>query len=384
LKCIVPGRRPLSRLLRTSLFECICHFVAASAFASTPSAGIGVQGSGMTPQLMFACCDQGVDQMQSLFADPRVFADLKDLHAGLGVAIVDFTPQRAELVRRLNRDGIPVIAGLGMPPEQGFYFNAENAPEAAAQFAAFDAWSREQGLRWDGVGLDIEPNFAELASLKGHRWRLFTTLLWRAVDVQRMHRAQRVYSALIANIRSRGYFVQTYQLPYLPVERKAHSSLLDRMLGTVDVRGDQEVLMLYTSYAGPAGAAIIWKLGPDAQSIAICCTDGDPAANPAVLDWSRFSRDLIVASHFSHVIGVYDLEGCVRQGFLPRLKTMNWSQSVTIPAVAIRSANHHLRMLRLVLWISSHLLYLVFVLLLAIALIGWRWRVHKIKGSPST
>ena len=271
-----------------------------------------------------------------------------------------------------------------MTPEQGFYFNAENAPEAAARFAAFDAWSREQGLRWDGVGLDIEPNFAELVSLKGHRWRLFTTLLWRAVDVQHMHRAQQVYSALIANIRSRGYFVQTYQLPYLPVERKAHSFLLDRMLGTVDVRGDQEVLMLYTSYAGPAGAAIIWKLGPDAQSIAICCTDGDPAANPAVLDWSRFSRDLIVASHFSHVIGVYDLEGCVRQGFLPRLKTMNWSQSVTIPAVAIRSANHHLRMLRWVLWISSHLLYLVFVLLLAIALIGWRWRVRKIKGSPST
>jgi hypothetical protein len=198
-----------------------------------------------------------------------------------------------------------------------------------------------------------------------------------------MHRAERVYSALIANIRSRGYFVQTYQLPYLPVERKAHSSLLDRMLGTVDVRGDQEVLMLYTSYAGSAGAAIIWKLGPDAQSIAICCTDGDPAANPAVLDWSRFSRDLIVAGHFSHLIGVYNLEGCVRQGFLTRLKTMNWSQSVTIPAVAIRAANHHLCMLMLVLRIGSHLLYFVSVLLLAIVLIGWRWRIRKIKRSAS-
>ena len=369
------GRRHYRSLLRAVLFVGVCQFAVASPPASRPATGIRVQGPGVTPQLMFACCDQGVDQMQSLFADPRVFAVLKDLHAGLGVAIVDFTPERAELVRRLNQAGIPVIAGLGMPLEQGSYFSAENAPEAAARFAAFDAWSREQGLRWDGVGLDIEPNFAGLASLKGHKWRLFTTLLWRAVDVQRMHRARRLYSALIANIRSRGYFVQTYQLPYLPVERKTHSSLLDRMLGTVDVRGDQEVLMLYTSYAGSAGAAIIWKLGPEAQSIAICCTDGDPATNAAVLDWSRFSRDLIVAGHFSHLIGVYNLEGCVRQGFLPRLKTMNWSQSVTIPAVAIRSANHHLRMLRLVLWISSHLLYLVVVLLLAIALIAWRWRI---------
>jgi hypothetical protein len=362
----------------------LCHFVAACALASAPSADIRVQGPGVAPQLMFACCDQGVDQMQSLFADPRVIAGLKDLHAGLGVAIVDFTPERAELVRRLNREGIPVIAGLGMPPEQGSYFNAENAPEAAARFAAFDAWSREQGLRWDGVGLDIEPNFAELASLNGHRWRLFTTLLRRALDFQRMQRAQRLYSALIANIRSRGYSVLTFQLPYLPVERETHSFLLDRMLGTVDVRGDQEVLMLYTSYAGTAGAAIIWELGPDAQSIAICCTDGDPSANPAVLDWSRFSRDLIVASHFSHFIGVYNLEGCVRQGFLPRLETMNWSQSVTIPAVAIQSANHHLRVFRLVLWISSHLLYFVFVLLLAMALIGWRWRIRKMDRSLST
>jgi hypothetical protein len=318
-----------------------------------------------------------MSQMQPLLANDGVIAKLKSLHASLAVAILDFTPERAELVRRLNRDGIPVIASLTMPPEQGSYFNAENAPQAAARFAAFDAWSREQGLRWDGVGIDIEPNFAELASHRGHWWRLFTTLLRRAVDFQRMRRAQQLFSALIANIRSHGYFVLTYQLPYLPVERKTHSSLLDRMFGTVDVRGDQEVLMLYTSYAGTAGAAIIWRLGADAQSIAICCTNGDPAANPAVLDWSRFSRDLIVASHFSHVIGVYNLEGCVHQDFLPRLQTMIWSQSVTIPAVAIRAANHHLLMLMLVLWISSHLLYLVAAFLLAIAWIVWRWRIRN-------
>jgi hypothetical protein len=323
---------------------------------------------------MFACCDHGMGQMQSLFANTDVIADLKNLHAGLVVAISDVRPERAGIVRRLNQAGIPVIAGLTISTGQGFYFNADNARQAAAEFSAFDAWSRNQGLRWDGVGLDIEPNFAELATLKSHPWQLFTTLLWRAVDLQRMRRAKRAYSALIATLRTRGYFVQAYQLPYLPIERKAQSSLLDRLLGTVDVRVDQEVLMLYTSYAGPVGAAIIWKLGPDAQAIAICCTGGDPDANSAVLNWDRFSRDLIVAGHFSHLIGVYDLEGCVRQGFLSRLKTIDWSQSVIIPADAIQEANHRLRVLGLVLWISSHLLYLIAVLLMAIALIAWRWR----------
>jgi hypothetical protein len=364
-------------VLRAGLFLNLCYCVSVPVLVAMPSTGVTVQGPGVPPNLAFACCDQGIEEMQALFNHQDVIADLRDLHAEIAIPILDFSPERAAAVHRLNQAGIPVIAGLLLPKE-GHYFSADNEPAAAVRFAAFDAWSRNHGLRWNGVGLDIEPNFAELATLRSHPWRLFTTLLWRAVDVQRMRRAKRTYSALIANMRAQGYFVQTYQLPILPVERHAHSSLLDRLLGTVDVRGDQEVLMLYSSYAPPpVGAAIIWKLGPDAQAIAIGVTDGDPRADPAVLDWTRFSRDLIVAGHFSHLIGVYDLEGCVRQGFLSRLKTMNWNQPVTIPADAIRRADHRLLLLRLILSISSHFLYLVVVLVVIIALVAWRWRIHK-------
>ena len=93
---------------------------------------------------------------------------------------------------------------------------------------------------------------------------------------------------------------------------------------------------------------------------------------------------MIVAGHFSHLIGVYDLEGCVRQGFLSRLKTMNWNQSVAIPTDAIRRADHRLLLLGLILWISSHFLYLIVVLVVIIALIAWRWRIHKMKRKLST
>jgi hypothetical protein len=278
--------------------------------------------------------------------------------------------------------GIPVSAVLTMPKGQQSYFNAGNARWAAGRFTAFDAWSRGQGLHWDRVGIDIEPDFHELTDFKGHPFRLLTRFLWRAVDVQRTRRAKQEYLALIADMRARGYFVQTYQLPFLPIERREKSSLLDRMLGTVDVRGDQEVLMLYTSYAGPAGAAILWKLGPDAQAIAICCTDGDPAANSAVLDWDRFSRDLIVAGHFSHFIGIYNLEGCVRQGFLVRLKSVNWSQPVIIPAGAVRMASRRVLVLGVLLWVSSHLQYLLVAFVLAVAWIAWCLRMRIPHKTP--
>jgi hypothetical protein len=137
--------------LRSALVLTVCCF-AAALFASTPPADVTVQGPAVAPQLMFACCDQGVGAMESLFADPHLIVELKELHAGLGVAITDLSPQRAQLVRRLNQAQIPVIAWLLLPPEQGYYFNAENEPAGAARFADFDAWSHDAGLRWDAVG----------------------------------------------------------------------------------------------------------------------------------------------------------------------------------------------------------------------------------------
>ena len=364
------------------LFIGICDFVVVPALASMPSAGIRVQGPGVPPQLGFACCEHGIEQMKSLFDDQNVIDDLRELHAEVAIPTLDLSPERAAVVRRLNQAGIPVIAWMMLSKEEGFYLNADNAPEAAARVAAFEKWSSDNGLEWAGVGLDIEPNFAELAALKTHRWRLITTLLRRSVDNDRIATAHQEYSKLIGQLQKRGYPVQTYQMPYIPAERSVHSTLLDRLLGTVDVRGDQEYLMLYTSFARQVGAGMIWSIGRSAQAISVGSTDGDSAAGfgAGPLNWDEFSRDLIVASHFSHQIGVYDLEGCVRQGFLSRLKTFDWSQSVTIPADALQKADHLHRALQLVLWICDHLLYLFAILLLVVAWMAWRWRNRKVSA----
>ena len=99
------------------------------------------------------------------------------------------------------------------------------------------------------------------------------------------------------------------------------------------------------------------------------------AAGP--LDWNEFSRDLIVASHFTRQIGVYDLEGCLHQGFLPRLQTMNWSQSVIIPAESARRAARLGFIVRSVLWIASNLIYLIAAGLLLIGWLLWSRSIRK-------
>jgi hypothetical protein len=319
--------------------------------------------------------------MQALFADHDVVAALHDLHAQVAVAIADFSPERAQVVRFLNQQQIPVIAGVTLQTKDGPYFNADDVAEAPAQIAAFEKWTRENGLHWDAVGLDIEPNFSELAALKNHRWRLIKTLLRNGFDSKRIERAQEAYSALIRQIQSQGYPVETYTLPYGPVERNLHTTLIDRLLGTVDVSGGENDVMIYTSYARPVGSAIIWDLGPYTQGIIVGVTDGLTPAGSGFgpLDWDEFSSDLIVASHFAHHIGVFNLEGCVRHGYLPRLETMDWGGSLVIPAASVSRAKRQVMALSIALWIGSNLLYFAAALLLVILFV-WRWRVRRLKS----
>ena len=58
--------------------------------------------------------------MQSLFANRDVVASLIELHAVIAVPILDLTSERAQLVHRLNEDGIPVVAWMMLSKEEVF------------------------------------------------------------------------------------------------------------------------------------------------------------------------------------------------------------------------------------------------------------------------
>ena len=363
--------------------------ISTGGFPQAPGSvspgNIRVSGEGNGPPHIVFACDGSASELESLFSQPGVISDLKALDAGIALALPDLTADRARIVRQLNSAGIPVTAGLSLPGEQGYYLNAGNAPEAAARFAAFQTWTRAYGLQWAGVGLDIEPSIQDFGALQSGKWRLAWTLLKRYFDMERVRRAKESYSSFIRQIQAQGYPVETYQFPFLADERRVRSTLLERLAGIVDVRGDREVLMIYTSFNHKLDSAPIWVYGPDAQAIVVGLTTGPEATSRFTrLNWEDLSRDLIVASHFSHVVGVYNLTGCVQQGFLPRFKTMNWNQSVDIPAESIRKATQLRARIQRVIWLVAHLPYFAAAILIAITwYFVWRNRRRRFQRSSS-
>ena len=333
---------------------------------------------------MFACCDQGAQALSSMFADPSVFSDLQELHAGLAIPIDVLSPDRAQLVHRLNQVGLPAVAWMVLPATQGYYVNASNASQTAHWFAEFEEWSRENNLHWSAIGLDIEPDFNEFhLPMRLLAW----TLLQRSFDGERVRRPRQAYGDLIREMQAHGYRVQTYQLIFLADERQVHSTVLERLFGLVDVHSDEEVMMAYSNFNHKVGAAMVWSYGHDTQALAVGSTlssgNGAMDAKYGPLNWDEFSRDTIVASHFSREVGVYSLEGCVRQGFLPRLKAIDWNQGVEIPAVALARMHSFRAGVQAILWTASHLLYLATGFLITVIWLVRRWVRRKRDASAS-
>jgi len=277
------------------------------------------------------------EALSTLFEDKTILEKLLTLEASLSLGILDLSEQRAEVVKRLNAAGIPVIGWLLLPEEDGYWFNIDNYEKAAARYISFKAWTRKHNLQWAGVGLDIEMNINDLRQVMARHQadKFVATLFQRYLNKNRVTRARRVYQALVNVIRSDGYPVESYHLPIIEEERHGRSTVLQRTLGLVDVQADREVLMLYSSFLRPDGAAVLWSYAPNADSIGVGNTGGGVDVEGVIdlepLSWEEFSRDLRLCVMRNKPVHIFCLEGCVAQGFLSKLEDFDWDKPVPIP-----------------------------------------------------
>jgi hypothetical protein len=307
------------------------------------------------PHVTFAC-ELEPGPLAALFADPTVVEQLRSLDATVALGLLDLSAERAAVARRLQEAGVPLVAWLLLPKEEGYWFNASNTTQAAARYDAFRAWTAEHGLRWTGIGFDVEPDYEEMGMLvTGQIGALLPRLFRRLFDRDTVPRAERAYAALVGRARADGYRVESYHFPFIADERRAGSWLLRRAFQLVDVPADTEVFMLYTSFTPGIGPGILWSYAPDAGGIGVGSTGGgvELPGEPPPLTWKALARDLRLARRWSGEVFIFSLEGCVRHGYLARLIDFDWNAPVAPPQAAAARADTARRLLRGLLWASA-------------------------------
>lgn len=324
------------------------------------------------PHLTFYCELEA--RLLASLVEREMIEDLAELKASLSLGILDFSSLRAQVVQRLNLAGIPVVAWLLLPKDQGYWFNLGNVDLAIARFQEFQVWTDENKLIWDGVGLDIEPDIRELEHLSGrNRFRLAGKIGARLVQRRRFKTARQKYLELVAAIRSAGWRVDSYQFPMIADERKSRSTLLQRLTGVVDLPVDREVWMLYSSFFGKLGPGLLASYAPDAQSIGLGSTGGGVNAglgDERWLTWDEFSRDLRLAWHWNEDLHIFSLEGCARQNFMPHLKTFVWDKPIMLPDLPTERITAWRGVLQAILWVNAH----SGSILIGCMIVGWAVR----------
>ncbi len=316
------------------------------------------------PRLTYFC-ELEAKPLEELFSKPGLIEFLQVTQAGVSLGILDLSDQRAEVVRCLNKAGVSVTAWLLLPKDQGYWFNLDNAPQAKLHYRLFQEWTQAQGLKWARIGLDIEPDIRVMQTLTSNRWAQLQRALSNLFDIPRLRDGTRAYHALVKQIHTDGYVIESYQFPFIVDERFARSSLLQRIGGLVDLpEVDREVLMLYSSFTRPWGQGILWSYAAQAQGIGVGSTGGgvDQEAGLKIppLNWAELQTDLLLAHRHSEWIYVFSLEGCVRENFLPLLRDFNWQQSVQIPYAVTQRVQNLRKPLQRILWVSARPAWLLF------------------------
>lgn len=327
------------------------------------------------PELSFAC-ELDPQPLVELFANPDVIAFLRESGSAVTLAILDLSSHRAEVVHQLNEAGIPVTAWLLLPKDQGYWMNLDNAALAMTRYEMFIQWTREHGLQWERIGLDIEPDIRMVQHFSRRSFAHLGRIINHLFDTVRLVRGRKAYQALIDRIHGDGYLVETYHFPFIVDERMAHSTMLQRLTGIVDLPdSDRELLMLYSSFSRPWGQGLLWSYAPYARGIGVGSTGGGVALEGVLatrpLNWAELETDLLLAHRHSDNIMVFSLEGCVQQDFLPQIQAMDWQADVNLPLTYAARVDSYRGLLGRVLWLSGRPAWLLFALALLVSLVTW-------------
>ena len=322
--------------------------------------------NGGTPHLSFFC-ELPEKEFNQLFADSSLIRELAEMQVSLRIGLHDFGKGRTEVIQKLNRAGIPVYAWMLLPEEEGYWFNMHNGDKARKRYDDFKKWTTENNLKWEGTGLDIEPDMNDAKMALSHPWKLAWKVYKRLYDNKSLKDAKDIYQSLISEMKTDGYTVESYIIPYLIEERANKTTSLQKVLGIVDIETDTEIPMLYTSLMDNPGILPLYiKKGHPAG---IGSTGGGVNIGGfelAALTWEKLELDILIASELTGELVIFCLETSVQKGFLGKIKNIDYSKQapdLTIEIVRQEKTNKFVRSILVILdhpfWMTLAILVII-------------------------
>jgi hypothetical protein len=333
-------------------------------------------GFGAKPHLSFFCELQSIE-FNELFADSALINELVEMQVSLRIGLHDFSPGRTTTIQKLNQAGIPLVAWLLLPEEDGYWFNMHNGGKAEKRYADFKKWTEENHLKWAGIGIDIEPDMNDARLALSHPWKLVWKVYKRLYDNKSLKAGKELYQNLLTTMKADGYSVESYIIPFIYEERAKNTTSVQKLMGIVDLETDREIPMLYTSAMGNPGIIPLYHM--DKMPIALGSTGGGVKVEGielASLTWDKLEKDLLIASALTNEILIFCLETSVQKGFLAKIKNLDFDQKAPDISAETKKQSKINSAIRFILVILDHPFWFTLAILAIIS--GTIFGIYKL------
>ena len=297
------------------------------------------------------------------------------------LAMRDFTDVRAERVRALNRAQIPVVAWITRDTTDVVrHYSMHDAGLVRERYTDWQQWSTQQGLHWDAVALEVEPDLHEAVHFSAEPQVNTNVLIQRVADHWHIESATRAFDEVFAHIRRDGLSIEVFEVPFVRDDRVSGSTLARRVMGLPELHGDRSVARLHSSMIRPYGSGVIANYAPEFSAVAIGDLQAHDGHQPLSAD--ELWRDLahVAACRVAHVylagLSLVDMPAVMAQ-----VLSFTW---VRAPAPVIDDTQQRVSRMRAgvraLLWAGARPAVLLPLLSQVLLLIRRMLRPHEVQG----
>jgi hypothetical protein len=311
-------------------------------------------------------------ELSVMFEDSAIIESLKKMHAEVRMGLVDLTYDRVQVVKKLNAAGIPVVAWLLLPEDEGYWFNSSNGLLAIKRYRDMKQWAEFNELEFKAIGIDLELDINDGKLIQQNPWNLFWMVPPRLYDKTEIEKGRREYGQLIETMQHDGYMVESYYASFIKDETAIGNTAIQQATKFLDIKTDKEIPMLYSSFFGnPDGYYKVYGSDIGLKAVGVGSTGGGVDTTLPTLSYEQLVHDISIASKFADEVHVFSLEGCVKKGFLTRLVNQQFDDKIEFDMQQVQSVQKLQKFVKLVSNVLSYPTIFFLSIFLIIAGVIW-------------
>lgn len=308
----------------------------------------------------------------TMFEDTTIIETLRKMNAEVRMGLVDLTYDRVQVIKKLNEAGIPVVAWLLLPEDEGYWFNASNGLLAYKRYRDVIQWAEFNGLQFKTIGIDLELDINDANLIRENPWNLFSMIPPRLFNKSEIEKGRREYEQLIETMQNDGFKVESYYAPFIKDETAIGNTAIQQVTKFLDIKTNKEIPMLYSSFLGnPDGYYKIYGLDIGLKAVGIGSTGGGVDTTLPTLSYEELVHDISIASKFADEVHVFSLEGCVQKGYLKRLADQQFDDKLEFNQEQIQSVHKLQKFVKFVSNVLSYPTLFFLSIFLIIAAVIW-------------